>query len=243
MEETDSEQKLMESNGVNQQSGKVKVLKLVTTLSIVAFVITIAVASGFLVHQSNQHRDLIQERDEKVTELQERLQQLEEAQAAERASHDEERARFVRQEQELTTRAGDAERGLGVQTGLRHTEADRFRRSNMRLQEGVDARQNEICELKQQLDELERSVQRFRAQEEERKAEGATIKGANAMRLELQEMKNAQSLRELLRQTAVAKHKEFVQRLKDENTVAIEERNTALAELEKAQKVLKRTTL
>ena len=87
MNETDPERQAMESKVINQQSRKSKVFKLVTAVSVVAFVISIAVASAFLVHQKREHRDAMQKRDEKENSLQEQLKQVEEERAEERTKH------------------------------------------------------------------------------------------------------------------------------------------------------------
>ena len=51
-----------------------------TAVSVIAFVISISIASGFLVHQKNEHREAIHERDESITELNQQLVQLKEEQ-------------------------------------------------------------------------------------------------------------------------------------------------------------------
>ena len=70
----------MESTGIDPQNRELKRFKVMTAVLVIAFVISISIASGFLVHQKNEHRDAIHDRDESITELNQQLAQLKEEQ-------------------------------------------------------------------------------------------------------------------------------------------------------------------
>ena len=67
-----------ESNGNDPQSRRHKMIRVITVGLVFVLIIGITVASGFLIHQKNVYRDLLQERDQRITELNQQLVHLRE---------------------------------------------------------------------------------------------------------------------------------------------------------------------
>lgn len=83
---TDTEHQ-MESIGIHHHNRRLKKFKVITAVFVVASVISIGGAVGYLVHQKNQHRNQIQKQQEEVTKLQELLKQMKQERDEARKRH------------------------------------------------------------------------------------------------------------------------------------------------------------